>query len=230
MNVNSAPEGYLLVDKPAGMTSFSVVAALRKKLKVQKIGHGGTLDPFATGLLIVLVGRVYTKQADRFLEDSKEYLATLHLGSATDSYDIDGKVTSTSDLIPTEEEIQSVLQQFQGIIEQIPPMFSAKKIRGKRLYELARAGKEVERKSSKVEVNIQLLHYAYPEVQLLISCSKGTYVRSLGHEIGLQLGSFAFVSQLRRTRSGSFQISNSLPLQTILDQSTPVICHKFDEI
>lgn len=218
-------EGYLLIDKPAGMTSFSVVAALRRCLKVQKIGHGGTLDPFATGLLVMLVGRPYTRLADTFLGDDKEYMATLRLGAETDSYDIDGTITATSDKIPTLAEIEKALTCFQGTIEQVPPMFSAKKVDGKRLYKLARAGIEIERKACTVTLETRLTRYEYPEIDLHVRCSKGTYIRSIGHELGRMLGCFAYVSALRRVRSGRFHIKNSVALQTLQDPTCDI--HQF---
>ncbi len=217
-----AIEGILLVDKPAGMTSFSVVHVLRKRLGVKKIGHTGTLDPFATGLLVMLIGRNYTKRADEFLQDGKEYLATLRLGIETDSFDSDGKVVATSDAKPLLEELQEVICHFQGKIEQIPPMFSAKKINGKRLYEMARKGVVVERKSSLIEVSTTLVRYEYPEVDIHIKCSKGTYIRTIGHEIGKLLGCLAYVSNLRRLRSGKFSIDESLSLEKIKDPATDV--------
>lgn len=223
--MTSLPEGYLLVDKPVGITSFSVVHALRRKLHVKKIGHGGTLDPFATGLLVMLIGRNYTRLADTFLTDDKEYLATLHLGKATDSYDSDGKVVASSDTIPTNFEVEAAIAKFQGTIEQIPPMFSAKKIGGKRLYELARVGIEVERKPVLVTVETTLIRYEYPEIDIHVRASKGTYIRSIGHEIGVLLGSFAFLSALRRTRSGRFLIENSVALETLI-QPTYDITHR----
>lgn len=220
--MTALPEGFLLVDKPAGITSFSVVHALRKKLHVQRIGHAGTLDPFATGLLVMLIGRKYTRLADTFLNDDKEYIATLHLGKATDSYDSDGKVTASSDIVPTRLQVEEAIQKFQGSIEQVPPMFSAKKIAGKRLYELAREGIEVERKPVRVTVKTTLIRYEYPEIEIQVQASKGTYIRSIGHEIGVFLGSFAFLSALRRIRSGRFLIENSVALETLIQPTYDV--------
>ncbi len=218
-------EGILLVDKPCGMTSFTVVHILRKRLGVKKIGHTGTLDPFATGLLVMLIGRNYTRKADEFLHDDKEYLATLTLGVETDSYDSDGKITLTSDKKPTLTELEAVLCHFQGKIEQVPPMFSAKKIGGKRLYEMARKGVEVERKSVTVEVKTTLVRYEYPEVDIHVTCSKGTYIRSIGHEIGMHLGCFAHVSKLRRLRSGKYSVDQSITCEQIKDAATDLKEH-----
>ena len=217
----TSPEGILLIDKPPGMTSFSVVAALRRRLGVKKIGHSGTLDPFATGLLVMLVGRNFTKLADSFISDDKEYKAILHLGVATDSYDSDGEIVANSDKRPSLEEVQEVISHFQGKIEQVPPMFSAKKIGGKRLYEMARKGLEVERKPCHVEVTTTLLRYKYPELEIHVTCSKGTYIRSIGHEIGTRLGSYAYLKALRRLRSGNFRLEESVPLQELMGSTGP---------
>ena len=143
-------EGILLVDKEKGRTAFYLVKILRKISGIQKIGHAGILDPFATGVMVMLIGRPYTKISDRFLNDNKKYIATIKLGEATDTFDCDGQITQTNDRIPTLNEIESVVSEFQGTIDQIPPMFSAKKIDGQKLYLLARKGIEIERKPVKV--------------------------------------------------------------------------------
>jgi tRNA pseudouridine55 synthase len=210
-------EGILLVDKPKGKTSFDLVRILRKRLGVQKIGHGGTLDPFATGVLVMLVGRAYTKQAALFLADDKEYQATLHLGMATDTYDCEGAVMSTSNHIPSLAEVQEVMTFFQGSITQQAPMFSAKKVAGQRLYERARKGELCDRPLSIVQVCTTLIRYAYPELEMHVICSKGTYIRALGHDIGQRLGCAAYVKALKRVRSGNFQISSCLSYERILD-------------
>jgi tRNA pseudouridine55 synthase len=203
-------EGLLLVNKPVGKTSFSLVASLRKRINVKKIGHAGTLDPFASGLVILLIGKNYTKQADRFLGQDKEYLAELRLGATTDTYDLDGQVILTSDKVPSKKEIEEVIQQFQGDIEQIPPMYSAKKINGQKLYHLARKGKTVERTPVKIKVSIDCLEYAYPFLKMKVSCSKGTYIRSLAHDIGVKLGTGAHLTALQRIRSGDFYLHQCL--------------------
>jgi len=210
-------EGILLVNKPPGLTSFSVVAKLRKRLGVKKIGHAGTLDPFATGLLVILVGRNFTRIASKFLHGDKHYRTTFELGKETDSYDVDGKVTATSSKEPTLAEIEEALQKFQGAMEQTPPMFSAKKVGGKKLYELARKGIVIERLPTKVFVLPKLLDYHYPNLSLDIICSKGTYVRSYAQDLGRYLGSYAFVKELCRTRSAPFSLEASQPLDVLLD-------------
>lgn len=208
-------EGILLIDKPAGKTSFYLVNVLRKILGVKKIGHAGTLDPFATGVMVMLVGRKYTQKSDTFIKQGKSYRTTIRLGVETDSYDCDGNVLSTSDLVPSQEQIEEALKHFQGQVEQIPPMFSAKKVKGQKLYELARQGKVIERKPVTIELKTTLLRYEYPEVDLLIDCSKGTYVRSIAHDLGKMLGCGAHLSQLVRTQSGSFKLDDCIKLEEL---------------
>lgn len=204
----SSPSGLLLVNKPKGTTSFSLVSATRKVCDVQKVGHAGTLDPFATGVLVLLVGKEFTRLSDKFLTQDKEYEATLKLGIRTDSYDVDGNTVATSPYVPSEEEILKAIEAFQGNILQTPPMFSAKKVGGKKLYELARKGIEIERKAVPVHVKIDFLNYEYPFLKINVSCSKGTYIRSLAEDIGLTLGCGAHLTELNRTRSGPFLLSN----------------------
>lgn len=211
--------GILLVNKARGTLSFRLVTMLRKKTGIEKIGHAGTLDPFATGLMVMLVGREYTKKSDTFLTCDKEYKATIHLGVETDTYDIDGKVVARSDLIPTRAQLDHVLQSFQGQILQTPPMFSAKKMQGKKLYELARQGKTVERSAVSVQVSIVCTRYEYPEVDIQVVCSKGTYIRSLAHDIGQKLGTGAHLSSLTRLRSGTFSLEHAVPEEKLLDPS-----------
>lgn len=203
-------EGILIVNKPRGKTSFSLVHDLRKSLGVKKIGHAGTLDPFATGVMVMLIGRNYTRLSDQFLASDKEYIAKLLLGAETDTYDCDGQIVNTSSVVPTLEDIRRHLATFQGEIEQIPPMFSAKKIQGKKLYELARKGHVVERQAVKITLETELIAYCYPTLELRIKCSKGTYIRSVAHDLGLLLGCGAHLSGLIRTRSGIFHLVDSV--------------------
>jgi tRNA pseudouridine55 synthase len=211
----TAPEGLLLIDKPSGVSSFFMVNILRRRLKQPKVGHAGTLDPFATGLLILLFGRTWTRQADSFLNGNKEYEATVFLGSTTDTFDCTGQTTSTSPHIPTIDEITAVLAEFQGECLQTPPMYSAKKIDGKRLYSLARQGLTVEREPQKVSLVTTLCGYDYPRLDIHVCCSKGTYIRSLAYDMGQKLGCGAHLQTLRRTRSGHFFVDNALSLQQI---------------
>ncbi len=209
--------GILPVNKKAGISSFSLVSLLRKKSKIEKIGHAGTLDPFATGVMVLLIGKLYTRLSDRFLTEDKQYSATLSLGTVTDTYDSDGQILSTSDLVPTQTELEKALLSFQGECLQIPPMFSAKKINGKKLYELARKGVTVEREPVRVKLKTELLSYEYPKVKLLVDCSKGTYIRTLAHDLGEMLGCGAHLSHLERTRSGTFLLEECVSTDSLED-------------
>ncbi len=227
MNLNhessDLKEGLLLVNKPQGKTSFSLVRSLRKLTGIEKIGHAGTLDPFATGVMVLLIGRNYTRISDKLLLQDKEYLAEIYYGVSTDTYDCDGKIVARSKKVPSLEEIEKVLLHFQGEIEQIPPMYSAKKIKGKKLYTLARKGEVVERAPAKVWIHTTFLNYNYPRLSLKIACSKGTYIRSFAHELGQLLGCGAHLSKLQRTRSGHFRLEQCIAGE-LLDQ------HGFDII
>ncbi len=207
--------GILLVNKAPGSTSFHIVSLLRRLTGIEKIGHAGTLDPFATGVMVMLIGKEYTRLSDRFLTSDKEYKATLQLGIATDTYDLEGEILSRSDKIPTLEEIHLALNTFQGEISQIPPMYSAKKVEGKKLYDLARKGITIERQPVQVKVEITLLSYNYPMLEIAVACSKGTYIRSLAHDIGLFLGSYAHLFELSRTRSGFFRLEDCIPQELL---------------
>ena len=222
---NNQPAGLLLINKPRGRTSFSLASALRRRLGVKKIGHAGTLDPFATGVMVLLVGKEYTKKSDQFLGQDKEYLARLHLGVVTDTYDNDGTVLSTCELRPSMENISEALVHFQGEIQQVPPMFSAKKINGKKLYELARKGLSIERPPSLVTIQIELIEYAYPFLDIRVACSKGTYIRTLAHDIGKNLGCGAHLCELTRIRSGPFHLKDCLDGNLISDDSINVKDH-----
>lgn len=210
LNPLKEPSGILLVNKPKGKTSFSLVAMLRRIYGVKKIGHAGTLDPFATGVMVLLVGKKYTRMSDQFLGQDKEYEAVIRLGIVTDSYDCDGETISTSDKVPSLDEISQVVAKFQGKIMQTPPMYSAKKVNGKKLYELARKGITIERESREVTVEMTVLSYEYPFLKVHVACSKGTYIRSLAFDIGNELGTGAHLSDLTRTRSGSFHLKDCL--------------------
>jgi tRNA pseudouridine55 synthase len=219
-------EGILLIDKPQGWTSFSLIRLLRKRLGVQKIGHAGTLDPLATGLMVLLIGRRYTRLSEKFLCNDKEYNAIICLGITTDTYDREGRVLEQSSTIPTFDDIEQVLKDFQGEIEQIPPMFSAKKRQGKKLYELARKGQEIPREPVKVRLDIALISYSYPYLELRVACSKGTYIRSLAFDVGKRLGCGAHLASLRRTRSGPFEVSDGITEKEL--NSTE--CHLIDKL
>lgn len=274
---------FLLINKPAGWTSFDVVAYVRKrvhqhchpdppdggegslnvgerdsstsarafaqndkressvgslpqndKTKRLRVGHAGTLDPFATGLLIVGVGREATKRLDEFKKMPKTYAATLHLGAVSDTYDRTGTITRNPYPVPgngssvgyglwetgygklvSEQQILNLLQTFKGKQMQIPPMFSAKKVNGQRLYKLARQGKEVARKPSEIEIlDIRILGYLYPLLKIEVTCSAGTYIRSLAHDIGQKLGTGAYCEELVRTKIGDFELADAMLLNS----------------
>jgi tRNA pseudouridine55 synthase len=215
--------GILPCNKPSGKTSFSLVAALRKKTGVRKIGHAGTLDPFADGVMILLIGREFTRQAGGFVLHDKEYEATLHIGLETTTYDPEGEVVFQNGRVPSLQEIEQAVSSFQGTILQTPPMFSAKKVGGKRLYELARRGVEIKRSPVPVTLQLTLLHYVYPLLKLHITCSKGTYIRSLAHDIGAHLGTGAYLQALTRLRSGPYRLSDCIDGQLLFEKSPPTL-------
>lgn len=204
-------DGIILIDKPADMTSFGVVARVRRVLSQQagkkvKVGHCGTLDPFATGLLILCVGKE-CKNAGTYMKHDKVYEATFRLGQESSTGDPEGELTDISDSVPTLEEVEAVLRQFIGDIQQRPPIFSALKIDGVRAYKLARDGKEVEIPLRTVTIHsLELIDYTYPELKIRTHVSSGTYIRSLGVDIGKALGTGAYCTQLRRTAIAEWQI------------------------
>lgn len=206
--------GVLLIDKPQTWTSFDVVNKLKRLLQQKKIGHAGTLDPMATGLLIVCVGRAATKHIDQFMGMEKVYTATFRLGESTPSYDADSEVTQTRAWQHlSEDDIRSACAAFEGEIEQRPPIFSAIKIGGERLYKKARRGEEVEIPTRKVFIHhLKVLEIRGQEVAVEVKCSKGTYIRSLAHDIGEVLGCGAHLSALRRTQIGEFKVENAYQL------------------
>jgi len=211
--------GILIVDKPAGPTSFDVVHRVRAALHVAKVGHTGTLDPAATGVLPICLGAA-TKIAGYLIEGDKEYEATIRLGESTDTQDATGTVLEKREVVElTPARLEVALAQFNGEISQIPPMYSAVKKDGKRLYELARAGKEVEREPRKVTVHaLELLELAPPELRVRVACSQGTPVRTLAHDLGQVLGCGGHLKILRRTRSGAFGIAQALGLGELLER------------
>jgi tRNA pseudouridine55 synthase len=209
-------DGVLVIDKPAGPSSFGVVQEVRRALGIRRVGHGGTLDPMATGVLPICVGEG-TKLAGFFLGAEKEYEAELELGVATDTHDAMGQVTARCD--PggvTEERVRAALRGFLGRIRQRPPAFSALKRDGRRLYELARAGEEVEAPEREVEIReLEVLALALPRVRFRVACSKGTYVRSLAADLGAALTVGAHLTALRRTRTGRFTLADAIPLAAL---------------
>jgi tRNA pseudouridine55 synthase len=214
--------GFLVVDKPRGITSNQVVGKVKKATGVKKIGHAGTLDPMATGVLVLAVGKV-TRLIKYIQDQSKEYVATALFGVATDTLDADGAVLSREPMHFGEEDIEAIVPRFVGVICQIPPMVSALKKDGKRLYELAREGQVIEREARQVEVHdLEILSVGpppYPEVEFRVVCGKGTYVRSLADDMAAVLGGQAHLTALRRVRIGSFGISDSVTIDDL--QSWP---------
>ena len=207
--------GILNVYKEAGFTSHDVVAKLRGICRQKKIGHTGTLDPEAVGVLPVCLGSG-TKLCDMLTDKSKEYEAVLLLGQVTDTQDVTGTVLEEHEVTADEEQVVEGIRSFVGAYEQIPPMYSALKVNGKRLYELARAGKEVERKGRPVEIhNIEILSVSLPEITFRVACSKGTYIRTLCHDIGQKLGCGGTMKSLKRTRVGIFTIDGALKLSQL---------------
>lgn len=211
-------QGILLLDKPKNKTSFYLVLLLRKLTNIQKIGHAGTLDPLATGVMVMLIGSEYTRLSDQYIKHDKIYQTKLLLGQATDTYDTDGKVIRTSDKIPSLAEIENALVRFQGTLLQIPPMYSAKKVNGQKLYDLARKGTEIVRAPKEVTMKTELLAYNYPTLDLKITCSSGTYVRTIAEDLGNLLGCYACVSELIRLKSGPYSLSECVGIETL----TPV--------
>lgn len=211
--------GILLLNKEKGITSFGLIKILRRLTGIKKIGHAGTLDPFATGLMILLIGKEFTTQSDLFLNLDKEYAATLFLGKSTDTHDEEGSELNTSDKIPTLEEINEHLSSFQGEMMQTPPMYSAKKVNGQKLYKLARKGITIERKPVPITLSTTLVSYEYPYLKLHVKCSKGTYIRSIAHELGEKLGSHAYLFALERTRVGPFDLNSAISQKDLTETS-----------
>lgn len=211
-------KGFLVVDKPSGITSNQVVGKVKKAIGTKKVGHAGTLDPMATGVLVLAVGKV--TRLIRYVQDqAKEYVATALFGVSTDTLDADGAVLSREPMDIGEEEVVAVVPRFLGSISQVPPMVSALKQDGRRLYELAREGQVVEREARQVEIHeLEILSVGpppYPEVEFRVVCGKGTYVRSLADDIATVLGGQAHLTALRRTRIGTFGIGDSVTIEDL---------------
>ena len=204
-------DGILLVDKPSGWTSHDVVGFIRKRFKIKKAGHAGTLDPIATGLLVILLGKA-TKLSNTFLNDDKAYDAELTIGKRTDTADGEGEVLETNDIAGVgEDEVRGCLNGLRGESMQTPPMYSAKKVNGSTLYKLARRGIEVKREPKRILIKeIEVTKVALPKAAFSVTCSKGTYVRQLCSDAGDELGCGGFMSALRRTRSGPFLLKDAV--------------------
>lgn len=214
-------DGAILIDKPAGPTSHDVVDAVRRRFGIKKVGHCGTLDPNATGLLIIVLGRG-TKLSEKLMGNDKVYEGTIKFGVATNSYDADGEITETKPIPPLAlAQLNELAAPFIGDQMQMPPMVSAIKKNGVPLYKLARKGIEVEREPRLVHIfNFRFTHYAEPLGEFRLACTKGTYVRSVAHDLGQKIGCGAHLATLRRTVSGKFDVADAAPLDAILNMTT----------
>jgi tRNA pseudouridine55 synthase len=217
----SALDGAILIDKPAGCTSHDVVDAIRRKFGIKKVGHCGTLDPNATGLLIIVLGRG-TKLSERLMGDDKVYEGTMKFGESTDSYDADGELTASLPVpLLTLDQLNEEAATFIGDQMQVPPMVSAIKKNGVPLYKLARKGVEVEREPRLIHIyNFRFTDYQEPLATFKLACTKGTYVRSVAHDLGQKLGCGAHLATLRRSVSGKFDVADAKPLDTVMNMST----------
>ncbi|MBI1223403.1 MAG: tRNA pseudouridine(55) synthase TruB [Bacteroidetes bacterium] len=220
MSFQDFSEGeVLLIDKPKDWTSFDVVAKVRNAIRIKKVGHAGTLDPMATGLLILCTGN-FTKRIEQYMAEEKEYEGTILFGATTPSYDAESEIDSRFDTSSlSESELRAQVQQFIGEIEQVPPAFSAVKINGQRAYKLARKGKEVVLEPRQVRVHaFEFTRIEFPEVDFRIVCSKGTYIRSLAHDLGKAMNNGGHLTRLVRTRIGQFHLKDAWNLNTLVEK------------
>ena len=206
--------GFLNVYKPAGITSHDVVARLRRVTKIKQIGHTGTLDPFAEGVLPICIGKA--TRLIEYLNDDKAYVGTVKLGSSTTTYDTEGEGVNFSDKKVDLNEIETALEKFRGEIEQLPPVYSAIKVNGKKLYEYAREGKEVKIEPRRVNISkLEVVDFEYPHLSLRIECSKGTYIRSIANDLGEELGTYGHLIKLVRVKAGDFEINEAIKLDDL---------------
>ncbi len=220
---NASLFGFLDIYKPKGLTSHDVVARLRRITKIRQIGHTGTLDPFATGVLPICIGKA--TRLIEYLDDDKEYIATVQFGKNTTTYDLEGEITETFDKKVTENEIKTALKDFEGEISQIPPIYSAIKVNGKKLYDYARQGQDVEIKPRKVtisKIELKDFDYASQSAKILVSCSKGTYIRSIAYDLGAKLECGGYLTALERTKAGKFQVNTAIKLDDLTEVSQVV--------
>src|SRR5512134_3867636 len=215
-DVKNAISGVLVVDKPVGMTSHDVVQVIRNGTNLRRAGHTGTLDPRASGVLVILVGPA-VRLSEYVSASDKRYQATIRLGASTDTYDAEGRITSTASLNHlSEDQFTEILEKFVGEIEQVPPPYSAVKVKGRKAYEMAREGEEVDLAPRRIKVySLDVLEWAPPEVVIDVYCSSGTYVRSLANDLGNALGCGAHLVGLRRTKSGRFTLRDAVPLRRL---------------
>ncbi len=217
---NASLFGFLNIYKPKGLTSHDVVARLRKITKVRQIGHTGTLDPFATGVLPICIGKA--TRLIEYLDDDKKYLATVQFGKNTATYDLEGEITATFDKKVTEEDVKNALKDFEGEISQIPPIYSAIKVNGKKLYDYARQGQDIEIKPRKVTISkIELKEFdkTSQSAKITVACSKGTYIRSIAYDLGAKLGCGGYLTALERTQAGKFQVNTAIKLEDLTEVS-----------
>lgn len=210
--------GFININKPKGLTSFDVVARLRKVTQIKQIGHTGTLDPFAVGVLPVCIGKA-TKLI-QYLDDDKEYIATVRFGQNTDTYDLEGSVVETFNKKITKSDLENALKSFEGEICQMPPIYSAIKVKGKKLYEYARQGLDVDIKPRKVfisKIELKSFDEDLQSAKIAVACSKGTYIRSIAYDLGKILGCGGYLSALVRTKAGRFTLENSINLDDLTD-------------
>jgi tRNA pseudouridine55 synthase len=214
--INNVVSGVLVVDKPVGLTSHDVVQIIRRGTGIRRAGHTGTLDPRASGVLVILIGPA-VRLSEYVSASDKRYQATIRLGSATDTYDSEGRVVSSASVDGiSEDQFKKVLESFIGEIEQVPPPFSAVKVKGRKAYEMAREGEEIDLRPRKIKVySLDILEWAPPEVVIDVYCSSGTYVRSLANDLGQALGTGAHLVGLRRTKSGRFTLRDAVPLRRL---------------
>jgi len=215
--------GFILIDKEPGITSHDVVDKLREITKIKKIGHAGTLDPIATGLLILGVGKKATKKLSKLQKLDKEYVARIKLGAISDTFDKEGRIKEVKvEKIPTQKEIKKILKTFIGKINQTPPSFSAKKIKGKKACDLARKGIKIKLKPIETKIyKIEVLKYDWPYLEIKVHCSSGTYIRCLANDIGKKLNCGGYIEQLRRTKIGNFKVERAKKLEDLGSENWP---------
>lgn len=219
MKTYNSIHGLLVLNKPKGWTSFDVVAKIRNKLGVKKVGHTGTLDPMATGVLVLCLGKA-TTLAQQMIGLEKEYVAQITLGGSSDTDDAEGKLTENKEAgQKSQKEVERVLKGFEGVIQQVPPQFSAKKVGGKRAYKLAREGKAVELKPVEVTIHeLELLKYQWPHLELRVKSSKGFYVRALARDVGEKLGVGGYLSALQRTQVGPYTLDQAIEIEEVREE------------
>jgi tRNA pseudouridine55 synthase len=217
-------DGILIINKPKTWTSFDVVAKVRNTLQIRKVGHTGTLDPLATGVLVLCLGRA-TKKVEEITGLEKEYIAEITLATTSNTDDAEGELVKNESAKPVERDtLESVLEKFKGEIQQVPPQFSAKQINGQRAYKLARKGREVKLEPRTVTIHeLEILDYNWPILKLCILCGKGTYIRSIARDIGKELGCGAYMSELQRTKVGNFTLGEAITIEEVSEEKIKAI-------